>query len=234
MLALIARRRGRTLRGTVVGSMLVRPVLRRTVADVCAFTRRKNGVFTAPHYHDITLEDAPQRKRREMRETIESICSFFKCFYATAALIKTHSPNGRAAADYGAGKGTAKCVSFSIIHVSRLRFCIRRIYAELLAACLIQCSWSYRDRQFNHATRNCDFVLRALSNRFAWIDAFIFQYLNIPTTRIILEYVYTWKCKINCYLIYMTIFRLYIPIVAVNLLSKYARALSIVYIFSDW
>lgn len=33
-------------------------------------------------------------------------------------------------------------------------FCIRRIYAELLAACLIQCSrGSYRDHRFDHVAR---------------------------------------------------------------------------------
>jgi hypothetical protein len=54
-LALIARRRGRTLCGIVEplvgGSLLVRPLLRRTVAHVCALIHRKNGVFAAPRYH---------------------------------------------------------------------------------------------------------------------------------------------------------------------------------------
>lgn len=159
--------------------------------------------------HNITLEDEWRREKNRQREMRERAYAFFKCVYAKAALIKAHSPNGRAATDNGAGKGTVKCAPslhsrfpFTFLHSANLCWITGGVFNSVFVVLS-------RSPVQSCDARNCDFVLRAPSDHFAWIDAFIFQYLNILVARIILKYVYMRKCKINCYLIYMTVFWLY-------------------------
>jgi len=145
-----------------------------------------------------------RNRKRKMREREHM---HFSSAYATAVLIKAHSLNSQTAADYSVR--TVKCVPslhsrfpFTFLHSTNLRWITGGVFNSVFVVLS-------RSPVQSCDARNCDFALCAPSDRFAWIDAFIFQYLNIPTARVILEYVYTRKCKINCYLIYMTIFWLY-------------------------
>lgn len=150
--------------------------------------------------HGATIsrwKSGEERERERKREKAHT--HFFKRAYATAALIKFHSPPRQIMVQEG-GRWNV-CLLYGSV-----RFCIRRIYAELPAACLIQCPWSYRDRRFNHVAK-----LRFCSARPPIVlheSTCSYSNIWIPWLCMLYGICLYEKCKINCYLIYMTIFRL--------------------------
>lgn len=143
--------------------------------------------------HDITLEDEWNRKREHMHFS----SAFTQRRHSLRLIRQTAAPQQIT------GRGTVKCAPplhfpFTFLHSANLCWITGGVFNSVFVVLS-------RSPVQSCDARNCDFVLR---DHFAWIAAFIFQYLNILAA-IILKYVYMRKCKINCYLIYMTVFRLY-------------------------